>query len=78
MILTWLEGLNDWLPPHLLPDPDNLVVITAGKVSWQTQSIFICQESVYSDILQARPLASFDAKTLNEDILIFPSDIACI
>ncbi|BDA49699.1 probable SWI/SNF-related matrix-associated actin-dependent regulator [Coccomyxa sp. Obi] len=31
MILTWLEGLNDWLPPHLLPDRDNLVVITAGK-----------------------------------------------
>ncbi|CAL8464419.1 g3954 [Coccomyxa elongata] len=31
MVLTWLEGLNDWLPAHLLPDQDNLVVITAGK-----------------------------------------------
>ena len=33
MMLTWLELLNDWLPPHLLPDAANLIVITSSKVS---------------------------------------------
>ncbi len=33
MMLTWLELLSDWLPPDLLPDPANLVVITSSKVS---------------------------------------------
>ncbi|EIE18768.1 hypothetical protein COCSUDRAFT_49196 [Coccomyxa subellipsoidea C-169] len=31
MMLTWLELLSDWLPPDLLPDPANLVVITSSK-----------------------------------------------
>lgn len=45
MVLTWLEALNDWLPPHLLPNQDNLVVITAGKVSWQAEKQFTQQDS---------------------------------
>lgn len=78
MILTWLEGLNDWLPPHLLPDQDNLVVITAGKVSLQAEKQLIqlrAQQDVPSDALPARLLASFYhlylAPKLNRTLCVF-------
>ena len=30
--ITWLEALYTWLSPDVLPKPEDIVVITSGKV----------------------------------------------